>query len=304
MTTHIFCYDKRTLVMTTFLSKLCLSQQKFCCDEHLLWQAYFCCNKRCVLRWQTHVCHDKSMLVVTKLLLQQNYICHDKYLAQFGSVLLQQKYFVTTNIFFATKLLLVVTKNCLLMLELFHIRACLVIAGIIPCQSLSRDVGIIPCQSLSRDAGIVPCQSLSGDAGSGVCEAVWVRRSKYPLLLPIIIIPCQSLSGDCWARVLQSIWKAVTLARRVLFSLSPSSSDSLCRLFQGGTSSSKSDKVDSKEEPSLSVRCFQALLWAHVLVRLWMHIWLILILLLLSFLHLGYKRLGRCACHSFPSLML
>ena len=67
------------------------------------------------------------MLVVTKLLLQQNYICHDKYLAQFGSVLLQQKYFVTTNIFFATKLLLVVT--------IFFF----VDAGIIPYQSLFGD---------------------------------------------------------------------------------------------------------------------------------------------------------------------
>ena len=97
MTKHVLCCNKSMLVTTTFLSKLCLSQQNFCCDKHLLRQAYFSCNKRCVLWWQTHVCHDRSILVVTKLLSQQNYVCHDKYLAQFGSVLSQQTYFLQQN---------------------------------------------------------------------------------------------------------------------------------------------------------------------------------------------------------------
>ncbi|KAL8571413.1 hypothetical protein ACOMHN_065245 [Nucella lapillus] len=61
----------------------------------------------------------------------------------------------------------------------------------------------------------------------------------------------------------------------------------------GSGSAKKATSGDNKEtETSFSVRCFQALLWAHVLVRLWMHLWLILILLLFPLLHLGLKRLG------------
>ena len=55
-----------------------LLQQKYACHDKtfvaikifstnvLLWQAYFCCNKRCVLSQQTHVCRDKTF-VITKL---------------------------------------------------------------------------------------------------------------------------------------------------------------------------------------------------------------------------------------------
>ena len=39
----------------------------------LLWQAYFCCDPRHILSWQTHVCRNKSKLV-TKLLSRQNYM--------------------------------------------------------------------------------------------------------------------------------------------------------------------------------------------------------------------------------------
>ena len=54
------------------------------------------------LSWQTcawHAfCHNKSMFIVTKLLLQQNYDCHDKYLSwQTFWVLSWQKYFATTT---------------------------------------------------------------------------------------------------------------------------------------------------------------------------------------------------------------
>ena len=68
------CRD-RTFVTTN----ISLSQQKLCCDKHichnkhnfvmtevLSWQAYFCCDKRHVLWWQTCVCHDKHMFVTTK----------------------------------------------------------------------------------------------------------------------------------------------------------------------------------------------------------------------------------------------
>ncbi|PVD35729.1 hypothetical protein C0Q70_02692 [Pomacea canaliculata] len=51
----------------------------------------------------------------------------------------------------------------------------------------------------------------------------------------------------------------------------------------------------SKEETtniaagSLSHQCFYVLLWAHVLVRLWMHIWLVLIFVLLPLIHIGLR---------------
>nr|KAG5688860.1 hypothetical protein BaRGS_005235 [Batillaria attramentaria] len=47
-----------------------------------------------------------------------------------------------------------------------------------------------------------------------------------------------------------------------------------------------------KPEVLFSWRCFQALIWAHILVRLWMHFWLILILLFVPLAHMGLKRLG------------
>ena len=55
-----------------FLSWQSLSWQKFCCNKHafVTTKDVFCHNKR--------VCHSKSKLVVTKLLLQQNYFCHDE----------------------------------------------------------------------------------------------------------------------------------------------------------------------------------------------------------------------------------
>ena len=90
-----FCHDKYVFVTTNVCSsrqnmsfvvtKVCLSQQKFrhdnmfCCDISLLQQAYLCQDKRHVLSWQTHVCHDKSMLVVTKLYLSWRKLCCNKH---------------------------------------------------------------------------------------------------------------------------------------------------------------------------------------------------------------------------------
>ena len=51
------------------MTKVCLPWQNFCCNKHM----YFCCDKRHVLSWQTHVCHDKSKLVVTKLFWWQKW---------------------------------------------------------------------------------------------------------------------------------------------------------------------------------------------------------------------------------------
>ena len=45
------------------LPQVFLLRQKFCHDKHI------CCDR---------TCHDKSMLVMTKLLSQQTYFCHEK----------------------------------------------------------------------------------------------------------------------------------------------------------------------------------------------------------------------------------
>ena len=82
---HDFCHNKHLRQNTSLAAtKVCLPRQNFCCnkivchDKHvfvgtkvLSRQAYFCCDKRCVLSRQTCVCHDKSKLVMTKLLLRQ-----------------------------------------------------------------------------------------------------------------------------------------------------------------------------------------------------------------------------------------
>ncbi|XP_070175104.1 transmembrane protein 245-like isoform X2 [Littorina saxatilis] len=56
--------------------------------------------------------------------------------------------------------------------------------------------------------------------------------------------------------------------------------------------SSSEEKGSKSEETSLGSRFLLMCLWAHVLVRLWMHLWLILILLLIPLIHLGFKKLG------------
>ena len=64
-----FCRDK-------YLSQ----QTQVCHDKLLSWHAHFCHDKH-VFVVTTHIfCCNKSMLVVTKILLQQNYVCRDKYL--------------------------------------------------------------------------------------------------------------------------------------------------------------------------------------------------------------------------------
>ena len=76
-TKHILCHDKIMLVVKT----LCLLWQKFCRErkKSLSWQtrllreACLCCDKRRVLSRQTHVCRNKSKLVVTKLLWRQKW---------------------------------------------------------------------------------------------------------------------------------------------------------------------------------------------------------------------------------------
>ena len=112
-------------------------QQKYACHDNFFVKIMFVTTK--LLLWQTFVAtgilflQQKMCFVVTNTCLSwQKYTCCDKTFVAtklrlswqiFGSVWLS---FVATNIFFATKLLLVLTKNCLVMLELFHITACLV----------------------------------------------------------------------------------------------------------------------------------------------------------------------------------
>ena len=106
---NVFCHDKsmfaccdKTFVTTKWcLSwKIFLSQHVFVMTKVLSWKEYFCCNKRHVLLWQTHVCHNKSKLVATKVLLQQKYVCRDK------KFCCDKHTFVTTkDVFVMTKLL-------------------------------------------------------------------------------------------------------------------------------------------------------------------------------------------------------
>ena len=101
VTKHVFCHDK---------SMICLPRQNFCCDkimsvttkylsqQHvfvmtkvLSRKAYFCCDKRHVLLRQTRVCHNKSKLVATKLLLWEKYVCLDRSFVVTSTLLLPQK---------------------------------------------------------------------------------------------------------------------------------------------------------------------------------------------------------------------
>ena len=72
---RVFCHNKHVFVA----AKVSLSQQKFCHDKNMFAatnvfsQAYFCCNKRCILSWQTLVCHDKHVFAMTKLWSQQKW---------------------------------------------------------------------------------------------------------------------------------------------------------------------------------------------------------------------------------------
>ena len=91
------CRDKSFVV-----TKLCLLLQIFVVTKLLSWQkdakAYFCHDKRCVLSRPKHVCHDKSKLVVTKVLSWQNYVCCYKYLSW-------QNFCCNKSMFLATKVL-------------------------------------------------------------------------------------------------------------------------------------------------------------------------------------------------------
>ena len=74
-TTNHFCCDKSVLVMTKLLLpqifiavNTCLSQQKFCCDQHtfLATKDVFCHEK--IMFVTINICNDKSF-VMTKICL-------------------------------------------------------------------------------------------------------------------------------------------------------------------------------------------------------------------------------------------
>ena len=99
VTKHVFCHDKLYLPQQNFcrnhimyilswqtcvttkvlLRQTRLSRQNFCCIMHTF------VDKRCVLSWQTHVCHDKMfccnkiMFVTTKLCLLSQKLCHNNH---------------------------------------------------------------------------------------------------------------------------------------------------------------------------------------------------------------------------------
>ena len=94
----------------------------FVTTKVLSWQTHVCHDKNMFVVTKHIFCHDKSMLVVTKLLLQQIYsccnkLCCDKYLPQ-QTILPWQNFcsdkskLVATNTFVATKLLSQQTPVC------------------------------------------------------------------------------------------------------------------------------------------------------------------------------------------------
>ena len=72
-----FCHDKIMFVTTKYFltTNICHDKHMFVMMKVLLWQAYFCQDKRCVLSWQTCVFHNKSKLVMTNLLLSWQNMC-------------------------------------------------------------------------------------------------------------------------------------------------------------------------------------------------------------------------------------
>ena len=66
--TEYFCHDQ-TFVATS----ICVCRDNFFLSR----QAYFCCDKRCVLSRQKRVCHDKWACRVKIMFVATN-ICHDK----------------------------------------------------------------------------------------------------------------------------------------------------------------------------------------------------------------------------------
>ena len=60
------CGNRSTVATSIFLSwqKTCFVATNTC----LLQQAYFCCDKRCVLSWQSRICHNKPMFVATQMI--------------------------------------------------------------------------------------------------------------------------------------------------------------------------------------------------------------------------------------------
>ena len=94
--------DKIMFVMTKVLSQethVCHDKHNFVATKLLLQKVYFCHNKRCVLSWQTCVCHDKSLDITTLVdwawnthLLTYLLTCHDKCMFVATKNLLQQKW--------------------------------------------------------------------------------------------------------------------------------------------------------------------------------------------------------------------
>ena len=81
VTKHVFCHDKNMLVATSLLlsrqirvfvtTKVCLQQQKACCDRSTFVATNICCNKSFVM---------PKIFVATNVLSQQGqaYFCHNK----------------------------------------------------------------------------------------------------------------------------------------------------------------------------------------------------------------------------------
>ena len=99
-------------VTKLLLQQIFVMTNVFVVTKVLTRQAYFCCDKRCVLLRQTCVCHHKSKHVAAKLrLTRQKYVCCNNSFVV-ASILLsgQKTYFVVINTCYCDKHGFVATK--------------------------------------------------------------------------------------------------------------------------------------------------------------------------------------------------
>ena len=93
-----------------FATDICHDKHMFVTTKVLLQQAYFCCDKRCVLLWQTCVCCYKSKLsqqkiCCNKIMFATTNVCCNKGFVATKICLLRQRFCRKKLTFVATKLL-------------------------------------------------------------------------------------------------------------------------------------------------------------------------------------------------------
>ena len=125
MAKHLLVWQKYVCHKKCFLgvTKICLSQQNFCCDKYLSQQACVCCDKNdtwTILSRQklcfvvTNMCLSQKIFVVTKVLSQQ------KYFVITNIILSWQKFHHNKHTFVATKDMFCHDKHVFVVIKLCH----------------------------------------------------------------------------------------------------------------------------------------------------------------------------------------